>query len=255
MKVLLTGDWHLDQYTAGMPRGKDVMAAFEQLNDRVYDGNFDLIVFLGDMANPDRGSRTVRAITDGIWMIRALKEAGCAIVMVAGNHDVVQDSSGLTTLSPMRYGLGGPIPGVVDPLDAIDVFPGMVAVAEDPGVYYVRGSGTEVCTVVALPFVSSARSYDPAEFVHGVRAKGISGNVIVAGHLQLEGALLGSETTDMPRGRDVRFPVAGASKLGPMFNGHYHKRQTVSGVECPGSLVRLAFGEEGNSPGWLEVEL
>ncbi|MFA4974900.1 MAG: hypothetical protein WC683_20040, partial [bacterium] len=82
-------------------------------------------------------------------------------------------------------------------------------------------------------------------------------SLVVAGHLCIEGAMLGSETTDMARGRSVEFPVAACSEAEAnlLCNGHYHKRQTVRGVECPGSLVRLAFGEEHNEPRWLEVEL
>ncbi len=305
MKLLITGDLHLDAVTAGNPRLHEVREAFGQVIARVRKERIDAVLFLGDLCNPDRGSRSLRAVTAGIEMFRTLvQQTGCAVVMVAGNHDVVQDGSGLTSLSPIRVAHGGREPELGDlgvlprqdapgttglappgkllpgspggrqgvargqqtgdgdpcPVPAYAVTPGVVAVAEVPMLLELQGDGRPV-HVLALPFTSSVRAYDPPTVVKQVGAWRIStGNacpLVVAGHLTIEGAMLGSETTDMARGRSVEFPVAACSvaEVDLLCNGHYHKRQTVRGVECPGSLVRLSFGEEHNEPRWIEVQL
>ena len=92
MKLLITGDFHLDAVTAGTPRLHEVREAFGQVIDRVRRERIDVVLMLGDLCNPDRGSRTLRAVTAGVEMFRTLvQQTGCAVVLVAGNHDV--DSS------------------------------------------------------------------------------------------------------------------------------------------------------------------
>jgi DNA repair exonuclease SbcCD nuclease subunit len=272
MRLLMTGDFHLDAITAGHARHDEVRSAFGQVIERVRDQRIDAVLFLGDLCNPDRGSRTLRAVTAGIEMFQDLvRRTGCTVIAIAGNHDVVSDTTGLTSLSPLRAAFGGkwidrpaldPPSGKEGPVPAIQIPPGVTAIAEQPTLLELTGEGTPV-HVLALPFVSSVNPYDPPTVVQDVtgwrNAQGHGCPLIVAGHLSIEGATLGSETSDMARGRDVQFPrhACGTrnANVTLMCNGHYHKRQTVNGIECPGSLARLAFGEESNEPRWLEVEL
>lgn len=259
MKLLITGDWHLDAVTAGVARLTDVETTFNEVVRRVRSESIDVVVFLGDLTNPDKGTRTLRAVTAGVRILKYLiRESGCAVVAIAGNHDVVLDSTGLTSLTVIREAFGtnriGEPGGQM--VEYFDVTPGMVAVVENPAVLKLHSENSHAW-LVGLPFVSPACQYDPEKFIRLVGDCRPVGNLVVAGHLQLEGAILGSESTDMPRGRDVAFPINAAKALDPilMCNGHYHKRQTVRGVECPGSLARLAFGEEKNEPQWIEVEV
>lgn len=294
MKLLLTGDFHLDAVTAGQPRMAEVREAFSQITARVRAERIDAVLFLGDLCNPDRGSRTLRSVTLGVEMFHGLvRQAGCAVVLVAGNHDVVHDGSGLTSLSPIRAAFGcgpaglespqvapgtagapgpdnpraaaaGPARGApgagVPPIPAVQIPPGVLYVAERPTYVSLTGEDRPV-HVLALPFVAAVEPYDPPSTVEAVARWreywSVDAPMVVAGHLSIEGAQLGSETTDMARGRDVSFPVRAAERAGAalLCNGHYHKRQTVRGIECPGSLVRLAFDESDNEPRWLEVEL
>jgi hypothetical protein len=113
--------------------------------------------------------------------------------------------------------------------------------------------------VIALPFTPFCRSYDPAVFLREAAFVCRSPRVLIAGHLNLEGITPGSETLDMPRGRDVFFPIEEAlATFGDraiLLNGHYHERQVYRGVQVVGSLERLGFGELRNEPGYLLVEV
>ena len=82
--------------------------------------------------------------------------------------------------------------------------------------------------------------------------------VIIAGHLNLEGITAGSETTKMPRGREVYWPLDAIRECFPdalVLGGHYHERQLYQGVQIIGSLARLTFGEEDTQPAFIEVEV
>jgi DNA repair exonuclease SbcCD nuclease subunit len=290
MKFLLTGDLHLDAITAGCPRMAEVEEAFGQVVSRVHAERIYAVVFMGDLCNPDRGARTLRSVNAAIEMFKSLvSSTGCAVVALAGNHDVVHDGSGLTSLSPLRAAFGGRAPDPGDPegggvrsrstpraprtalgapgggpdpsgcpVPAYLLTPGVVGVSERPLLLELSGDGERV-HVLTLPFTSSASPYDPPSTVTAVarwrEGRGETCPLVVAGHLQITGAALGSETCDMARGRDVEWPVAACNEAGAslIVGGHYHKRQCVNGVEFPGSLVRLSFGEEDNTPQWLEA--
>jgi hypothetical protein len=80
---------------------------------------------------------------------------------------------------------------------------------------------------------------------------------VVAGHMtSVPGVPHGSETSDMPRGADMAFPLAEAQALGAVcMNGHFHRRCTDGPVLIPGSLARLTHGEEQNEPSFLVVDV
>jgi hypothetical protein len=111
---------------------------------------------------------------------------------------------------------------------------------------------------VALPFAPRSHAYDPGEFVRSAPCPS-SQRVLVLGHLNLEGIEPGSETTDLPRGREVLFPLEACGEVyggrALLLNGHYHRRQSYKGVQIPGSLERLTFGEAANAPGYLVVDV
>ena len=260
MKILVTGDLHIDASTAGVPRAYDVQDALGQVVERVQTVGIDLVIVLGDLCNPDRGSRTIHALGIMRQFLDAV-QPHAAVLAISGNHDVVADDSALTSWTPLQHYGPGYIPtdGMLRLRDldtrefyAVENVPTLVTFTPPPSVGVVH--------MLCLPFAAQPLAYRPDLAVAEASHFDLHGRkLLVAGHLQLEGALLGSETTDMPRGREVAFPAKECRELLPestiLLNGHYHKRQTVGGVECPGSLVRLAFGEEHNSPRWIELEV
>lgn len=238
MRILLTSDWHGDAVTAGFRRAGDVEAAALKTVAFAKETQVDAWAFLGDLADPDSGSATLRAIETAMLVAERLNDAHIPNWWIAGNHDVIEDGSGRTVLGPLSRAC----------------FP-TTTVFERPGTIYPG----PVVVVHALPFVARSHAYDPPEFVQGLDEDILSGQVthVFLGHLQLEGAKLGSETVDMPRGRHVAFPTDAVKRYERRlcFNGHYHQRQKIGEVIVPGSLQRLSFGEESNSPGFLVVEV
>jgi DNA repair exonuclease SbcCD nuclease subunit len=237
VKILHCSDLHLDWRTVGVPRFDEVRAALHQTVEAAIREKVDLYACTGDIADPDNGPALLRSVEALIEVTVALSREGIPSWWVAGNHDPIEDGSGDTTLSPLRA-LGG-----------------KVRVFEMPEVLRLA----EVC-FVALPYPPATNPYDPVEFVREAKKKLAGQKVVVLTHLQVEGAEIGEETTDMPRGRDVRFPIEECERDWVVLAGHYHKRQTIRRPGCPpihvvGALARLAFGEQTNTPSYSIVEV
>ena len=246
MKVLATSDWHLDAVTAGVPRLREFGAYLSRVVAAVREEPIDLVLVLGDYFDP--GRLNAHELTVRLMEAAAELAELAPTVMIAGNHDVVESSGGWTTLSPLvvaaRCGLGG----------------GRLQAFERPEAVEVAG-----VTVLALPYV--ARSVEMAQGYAGLRSRAFDraahagGPLVVAGHLTVPGAIMGSETREMARGRDVDFPAGEVAALKPalVLNGHYHRPQVVRGpvdVVVPGSPHRFTFGEgDADSRGFVVAEV
>ena len=239
MKLLLTSDWHLDAVTAGIPRVDEFDPYLRRVADAVREHSVDAVGVLGDIFDPGKmnGPEMTTRLLDAA---KVLDASGAKWVLwIAGNHDVVESSQGWTTLTPLDRALGGG---------------------------FLRGSGTHHrvfeypqtlklggFAVLALPYVARAAAapHDMAEAIEKaktLRDQGIP--LIVLGHMMVPGAIMGSESHEMARGRDVDMPLDHLAELTPALvaNGHYHRAQTVKGpggirVVIPGSPHRFTFGE------------
>lgn len=233
MKLLVTSDWHLDAVTAGLERFGDIDRAARAAVQKALEIEADRFVFLGDLCDPDT-TRSHRAIAYAIAVERLMREKGLESWWLTGNHDVIEDGTGTSTLTPLKAA-------------GAKVF-------DSPAHFGQEGGGVQV---IVLPFTPRSHAYSPEDYVrscvdHGTR------RMLVLGHLNIEGIGPGSETTDLPRGRDVFLPLTAIRERWPgavVLNGHYHRGQEFNGVFVPGSLARLTFGEEDNLPGYLIVEV
>lgn len=236
-RVLVTGDWHADAVTAGVPREDDIRKALRELLDVLRRESCDVLLFLGDLCNPDT-VRAWRSAMVAIEFARELVELRVSSIWITGNHDVIEDGHGSHTLLPLAV--------FATELDA--------TMCDSPRIVQIDGG-----YVLALPYVARSHGYDPiAEVDAAAHMLGTGRNVIVAGHLMLEGIAPGSEVTDFARGRDVFYPVEECAKRLPdavLVNGHYHAPMEHRGVMMPGTLARLTRGEIGNAPGYLIVEV
>lgn len=262
MKILLTSDWHLDAVTAGVPRLDEIDPYIEELLEVIVREKINFVFHLGDLFDP--GSMLGALYTATVIDIAGrLADSGAdAVVWVAGNHDVIESSRGATTLSPLaaanrqgRLGAG----------DGADTY-----VFERPTFAELVGFDVPNLRLVALPYVARAVERMPgfedlraAAFAEAA-ALGEKWPLVVIGHLTVPGALVGSETTDMPRGRDLDFPFEDVARLNPALvaSGHYHKAQVVSheatglDIVIPGSPFRLTFGERDDKrKGFVIVEI
>ena len=251
MKILVTGDWHLDARTAGFDRFEDLRAAVSWTVDIADREHVDLYVMLGDLCDPDT-TRSHRSIGLACETAANLADRGIVQVWIAGNHDVIEDGSGSTTMAALA-GWSGLLRFRSDK----NQFAPMFQVAETP-LHIPQFMGT-TNDVILFPFTARVNAYNPVQFVERTSLSQGCTKVLVFGHLNVVGADDGSETEDFPRGREVVFPTdALLAKWGDrclLFNGHYHRRQVVRGVRMPGALGRLGFGEVGNPAGVLIVEV
>ncbi len=237
MKIVVTSDWHLDSVTSGFDRFDDICAAVDETVQAAMDEKADYYMMLGDLCNPHT-VRSHRAIAKAIDVGVDLEDAGIRTFWITGNHDVVEDGTGANTMLALRAA-------------GFTVF-------DNPGLYWCGTFAT-----IALPFAPTILGYDPADIIKSsVRYCGDrrsdSAPLLIAGHLNLEGISPGSETEDMPRGREVFWPVDALKEhfpTTPVVGGHYHKQQDHDGVHLVGSLARLTFGEQSNKPQFLVLEV
>lgn len=245
MRILVSSDWHLDAVTAGLPRFDELTERIDEIVERVVDEMMvDLFLNLGDLCDPDplHAHRCIAYAAAKASNLNARKIPNAWLV---GNHDVMEDGDGTSTLSA--------ITGWADGGSAEHTF-----VFDEPS---WRSFGDVL--LVALPYVPRAKNYNPDQVIDDI-AEAVEDDgykhILVIGHLTVAGARMASETFDMPRGRDIVYPVESIrrrwGKRATMLNGHYHRGQTTpSGVIIPGALARLAFDEADNDPGFMLLDL
>ena len=236
MKLLVVSDLHLDWTTHGVSRFDELHEALHgEVLTRAIEEPVDAFLFLGDLCDPDSGPVVFRAMASVILLARKLESHGIEQVWITGNHDVIEDGSGTTTLTPLAANANN-----------------VIHVHERPGKVDLKGG----VTVITLPFVASTGAYDPESWIEEA-LKDTAGPVIVAGHMtNIPGVTPGEEATEMPRGREVRFPVEKCGAANLLLNGHFHRQQkTESCIWIPGSPSRLTFGETDHTPGFLIVEV
>jgi DNA repair exonuclease SbcCD nuclease subunit len=251
MKILATGDWHADWSTYGVSRYGDVKKAVDETIHVALQERIDFYVFLGDLSNPEDGPaalRSVSLIMDA--SIRCTRVNKIEFVAISGNHDVIEDGSGDTVLSPIGM------------LPSVRLYESPTCQIFD----HVLFERTTV-RVIALPFTASSHGYDPEEFVDRAvqdDPREVDATIVLSHLTGLQGVQPGEETTEMPRGREVRFPAEAIGRIPGrkvVLQGHFHRRQTWRpvgqdyDVHIIGSLARLTFGEEKNDPGYTMVEI
>jgi len=240
MKILCISDLHLDWVTQGVSRYEEIAMHLDTVLSSVAASGADLVIFTGDMCDPDTGPVVFRALRTMMNFAVQLSDMGTPVFFLAGNHDVIEDGTGTTTLSPLV-----PLTG-----EQFEVF-------EHPTEIEFGLNGKEYL-FVALPFTATSHTYDPVKFMP--KTKGDYDKVIVLSHLTVPGIVPGEEVTEMPRGRDVLFPVDHCGAVDLVIQGHYHRRQLFElpgGVpmQVVGSMVNLTFGEKDNKPGFIIVEI
>lgn len=235
MKILVTSDWHLDWETAGLERFSDVAWQVEKTVAAAIARKVDLYLFAGDLCNPD-ANRAPRCMAYAISVFQQLERTKIPSRWVTGNHDVIEDGSGTSTLMPLAAA--------------------GAQVISEPGIETIGG-----CCFAWLPYVPRCKDYDAEAMIETF--DWLAGPVIVTGHLAIE-QLDPGNCFEHARGRSIVMPVdkicAKWASRALIVNGHYHKRTVDHSVLCgglavPGSLERLTFGEQDNRPGFLVVDV
>ena len=244
MKLVVVSDIHADWSTLGVPRFDEIAAALKQSVDAAIQEKADAWICLGDICDPDSGPSVFRVIELVIHTTQTLSDNHIPSIWLAGNHDVLEDGSGDTTLSPLRG------------LRNVD----LVTVIEEPTVWTQRCLHGQI-EFIGLPFTASSHPYNPEEFANHVFSYPSNYPRIVLSHLSVPGIVPGEETKEMPRGRDVTYPFAATKGATMRLQGHYHRHQIFDPKDggppiiIPGSLARLTFGEESHNPSFLVLEV
>ena len=238
MKLVFASDFHGDVITQGVDRYDEVeqgvMASVAYAKAIEADGYF----FGGDLCDPHT-ARAHRSVALAHRVAYELHDADIQSHWLVGNHDVVEDGSGAHTLMSLDWSHG-----------TVMSVPRCFTLAND--------ARSQFITVIALPFTPTSHSYDPVEFIERLHPPDNQDPILVLGHLNLKGITAGSETLDMPRGREVFWPTDAIRAKFPkaiMVGGHYHERQVYDGVHIIGSTARLTYGEGDNKVGYLELEI
>lgn len=242
-RLLVTSDWHGDAITCGINRFEDVERGANETVEYMRRENIDGYLMLGDLTDPDN-TRSHRAVALAMATAVRVQAEKKPSIWLGGNHDVIEDGYGTTTLSPLR---------ALKPYVNVIERP-MFGVVAQLHAYFV-----------CFPYVARHQAYDAVEHVadaledYGKHGKGWP--VVVLSHLNVEGAKTGSESTTLSRGRDHHLPVEQISQAFPdalILQGHYHKPQVIEAhgmkVHVCGSLERLRFDEENDDCGFLVVE-
>lgn len=225
----------------GVPRFEEVEEAVDATVAAAVEKNADLYLFLGDLADPESGGLTSKAQALLIRVALELQRHEIKFIAIPGNHDVHEDGSGATTLTP---------------LTALDDEDSLIYIAEKPRLIYVD----EKLAVLCLPFMPVSHGVDLDMTVRELWPHDGT-RVIVISHLSVPGVIPGSETTEMPRGREIGYPFDATKEAILRLQGHYHRRQDFDPQDggppliIPGSLARLYFGEEEHVPSFLYVEV
>lgn len=241
-KVVVVSDAHHDWVTSGVARAGEVERALWQSVDVAREQQASAWVFSGDLCDPDDVSSVLRAAELMVALAAELSRF-TKVVALPGNHDVVEDGKGTTTLQSLR-GMGAG-----------------VSLCDRPGVVTLAAG----LRILALPYVATAGAYDPAEWLGRLAREDFAKDwpTLIVGHLSVPGVQPGEEVKELARGRDVVLPLAEIARLGgkvTVVNGHYHRAQVFRSpegvdVHIPGSLVRLTHGEEGHEPSILVLEV
>ena len=162
--LVVTSDWHLDAVTTGVSRFDELVSAAWQTVDAAISLKARtkepvVFLFLGDLCDPDCGVDAWKIATAVTSMAIKLGENELPSVWLVGNHDVIEDGSGRSTLSPLMA-----------------LWPsGLVTVASTPAEIEIEG-----VTFQTFPFVARANAYTPEDFVGNARAKS---STVVLSHL------------------------------------------------------------------------
>jgi len=237
----------------------DFMAALDQVVDCALEADVDLAVFCGDAYKNRDPSQTHQREFAG--RIARLAANGIPVFLLVGNHDV---------------------PNAIGRATALDIFDTLsihnLIVGNRPGLYPVptrRG----LVQIVALPWLRRGALLGRDNVRHSsfeelnqrlaeemartieenVRQIDTSQPAILAAHLSLANAALGSERT-MVLGQDPLLPVEATAN--PAFDyvalGHIHRHQVLAEnppVVYSGSVQAIDFSDEGDTKGFYLVEI
>ncbi|TDE56685.1 exonuclease SbcCD subunit D [Nonomuraea mesophila] len=261
MKILHTADWHVGKVLKGRPRIDEHRAVLRELVAAAREHDVDAVIVAGDLFDTSAPTPEAQALVLNVLM--ALRGDGRDVVVLAGNHDNPQL---LEVYRPVLGKLGLHVIGSFRRPDA-------------GGTLAFTARSGEPVRLAVLPFLSHRYVVRAAEVLAGTAAEhnrdyaariaelmgaltaGFHGDTVnlVTTHGTLPGGAFGGGERQAQSIFSYYFePTAFPPSTQYAALGHLHRRQQIPGP-CPiwysGSPLAVDFGEEGNTPGALLVEV
>lgn len=257
MKILHTADWHVGKVLKGRSRLDEHRAVLRELVGTAREHDVDAVIVAGDLF--DTSAPTPEAQSLVLPALMALREDGRDVVVLAGNHD-----------NPQLFEVYRPV------LRELGMH--VVGTFQRAPMEFTARSGEPVQLAV-LPFLSHRYVVRAAEVLTGTPAehnrdyaarigelitaltKGFGSDTVnlVTTHGTLPGGRFGGGEREAQSIFSYYFePTAFPPTTQYAALGHLHRRQQIPGP-CPiwysGSPIAVDFGEEGNTPGALLVDV
>lgn len=250
MKLLHFADIHvgmlnysrLDPETGLESRLLDFFKVMDQIVDTAIKQQIDALIFAGDAYKTRDPSPTQqRGFAD---RINRVSKAGIPTVMVVGNHDTPNAEGRANTLD------------IYETLDIPHVW-----VSRKPELLNIPTKSGNL-QVVTAPWLHKNEFKDLGEKLVSLYEKLKPDEpAILVGHLEVEGASMGSEK-GLALVNDVTVPLSLLTdhRLQYVALGHIHKHQNLNPKNNPpviyaGSPERIDFGEAKEDKGFLIVEV
>jgi exonuclease SbcD len=261
VKILHTADWHVGKVLKGRPRIDEHRAVLRELVGAARTHDVDAVIVAGDLF--DTSAPTPEAQSLVLNALMALRGDGRDVIVLAGNHDNPQL---LEVYRPVLGKLGLHVIGAFRRPDA-------------GGTLAFTARSGEPVRLAVLPFLSHRYVVRAAEVITGTAADhnrdyaarigeligaltaGFQSDTVnlVTTHGTLPGGAFGGGEREAQSIFSYYFePTAFPPATQYAALGHLHRRQQIPGP-CPiwysGSPLAVDFGEEGNTPGALLVEV
>lgn len=266
MRILHTSDWHLGQHFIGKTRQAEHQAFCTWLIGQVREQAVDALLIAGDIF--DTGAPPSYAREQYNRFIVELRETGCELVVLGGNHDSVAMLGESKTLLAQ---LGS------------RVIPGVCADVEEQVLVLHQRDGAPGAILCAIPFI---RPRDVLQSQAGQSAEdkqlslqqaiqqhylelfalaeakrdelGGALPIVATGHLTTVGASASDSVREIYVGSLEAFPTSAFPPAAYIALGHIHRPQKVGGLEhiryC-GSPIALSFDEAKQQKEVLLVDL
>ena len=266
MRILHTSDWHLGQHFIGKTRQAEHQAFCTWLIGQVREHAVDALLIAGDVF--DTGAPPSYAREQYNRFIVELRETGCELVVLGGNHDSVAMLGESKTLLAQ---LGS------------RVIPGVCTDMEEQVLVLHRRDGAPGAILCAIPFI---RPRDVLQSQAGQSAEDkqlslqqaiqqhyldlfalaeakrdqLGGElpIIATGHLTTVGASASDSVREIYVGSLEAFPTSAFPPAAYIALGHIHRPQKVGGLEhiryC-GSPIALSFDEAKQQKEVLLVDM
>lgn len=233
-RIVVVGDLHLDCKINGRDYHADVCARMDEVRKHVEED--DLVVVLGDVADPTGTPEMFRALTSFSRWASEMPTTE-SVVVVCGNHDVIDHAYARSSLEVLA---GDPHLAVVDRVEILEP------------------QAKDGIRLLFLPWLSRAHGSVDVEGLAGEAIGEDPRRVIVFCHLDVTGAVFGSED-EMPRNGRLELPVSVVNdpRVIRVVGGHLHKPQMIGEkVQIVGSLERLGFRDsDQDEKGFLIIEV